>query len=291
MLKPLPDHPELERLLSLVVYQPRLNYLEGLQPFQTLMPRDDGRIVQFLEEEWPRLEGKKRGGVAFLLAHRYRETGDVEGLRRLFDTDDPEVKRYVLNALWDTPGGQAEVAACIVDLALEGAGHPAPEVRTEASFVFMNQAGHKTDVSRAVEPLHGLLRDPDPNVRRQAAYAVGHLGKQKYSLPTAIPLLRDNLEHPERQVRESAAWALWHLSRKKHDIGEAVEALVGLLKEPEDVGDLMKNAAGALLHHAGKSPENEERVREAVRAALPLTPEAKSPARLLEQLGLSATSS
>lgn len=211
----------------------------------------------------------------------------MEALRRLFDTDDPEVKRYVLNGLWDEPGGNPEMATCIVDLALEGAGHPSPGVRTEACWVMMNQAGWQTDVSRAVEPLLGLLQDPDPNVRRQAANAVGHLGKQKYSLPTAIPLLQDNLGHGEHQVRQAAAWALWQLSRKKHDIGAAVGALVALLKEPEDVGDLKNNAVGALLHHAGKSPENEECVREAVRAAAPLSPAGKSPARLLEKLGLS----
>jgi len=88
-----------------------------------------------------------------------------------------------------------------------------------------------------------------------------------FSLPVffllGVPILIQSL----RQVRQAAAWAAWQLSRKKHDIGSLVASLVRLLQEPEDIGDLKKNAVGALLSHVAKSPQNAAQVREAVSKA------------------------
>lgn len=278
------DPAILEQLLGNVVYQRHLSYYEGLDVFRLWLREGNLEVLAFLQDSWERLTDEQRPAIAFALAEYYRTVGDVALLRALYASDDPRTRDYVLNALWSEPGENPEMGPCIVDLALQGAADPDPKVRTQACSVFQNQAGWGVDVSRAVEPLHGLLQDPDPNVRRQAACAVGNLAKKRYALAGTLPLLTDNLAHPERQVREHAAWALWQLSRCKHDIGEAVAALARLPEE-EDIGNLHKNAVGALLHHAAKSPENRALVEQTVRAA-GFVPHSKPATRLLATLAL-----
>jgi HEAT repeat protein len=157
----------------------------------------------------------------------------------------------------------------IIQLAIEATSHPAPAVRTVASYVFQNQCAWGVDVSEAVEPLRKLLADPVARVRHQAAYAVGNLAKHKYDMSRLITPLRSNLEHEDMYVRESNAWALWQLSRSKHDIGSAVPDLVRLLKKEanSDYSEVRKQAAGAILHHAKKSAANAIQVKQAVEGA------------------------
>lgn len=273
----------LEEMLANVVYQRRLSYYEGLEVVRRWLGQGNLQVLGFLRDAWERLSDEQRPAIAFALAEYYRQAGDVASLRSLYATDDAPTRRYVLNALWSEPGENPEMATCIIDLALQGAVDSDPGVRTEACSVFQNQSGWGVDVSRAVEPLHALLQDDDPNVRRQAACAVGNLSKKRYCLAETLPLLAANLDHPEGQVRNYAAWALWQLSRHKVDIGSTVPALVERLAQNDDYWDVQKNAAGALTHHAKKSPEATEQVREAVRAA-GLVPHSKPAAKLVELL-------
>ncbi|MHC4405612.1 MAG: hypothetical protein ACYTG0_38695 [Planctomycetota bacterium] len=90
-------------------------------------------------------------------------------------------------------------------------------------------------------------------------------------------------------VREASAWALWHLSRHKVDIGSAIPELVWLLTDDEEYNGLRKNAAGALIHHAKKSPDNATQVTECARGVT-LNQEDKEIKRFVDQLAsLTAT--
>ncbi len=277
--------PELERLLSLVELRAEVNCIEGLDEFRRLLEKDsDGRVLRFLTQAVQKLVGRKRGGIAFVIAERYRQTGDLKSLRKLFATDDPYVKESVLNALWEKPGSNPAIGPGIVKLAIESATHPALEVRSEACSVLQNQCAWGVDVSAALGPLQSLLKDQKDRVRRQAAYAVGNFAKGKYDMPEHIVLLGRNVKYRDKFVREASAWALWQLSRCKHDIGPAVPELVWLLTDPEEYNEPRKKAAGALIHYAKKSADNRDQVKESVRE-VNLDLKRKEIRRFLDELG------
>lgn len=274
---------DLPELLSQVSYRKELSYFEGLEPLRRRLSQDeDGEALRFLEARFPALEAPRNAGIAFALAERYRDLGDLAAIRRLYAVDDAAVQRSTLNALWD-PGCHG-LGPGIVALAVDAATHPDAGVRTEACWVLMNQAGYKSDVSTGVEPLLHLLSDPAASVRRQSAYAIGHFAKSgKHDLTAHLPGLCRNLTDPDRNVRTAAAGALWQLSRKRYDIAAAAPGLVALLALKDDVGAQCKNAVGALLHHVGKSPEHARAVAAAVCNA-DLDRENKTVRRLLEAL-------
>jgi hypothetical protein len=275
---------ELGRLLSLVVFDASLSVVEGLDAFRDLLQKDsDGRVLRFLKREMTKLEGKQRGGVAFVIAEHYRRRGDLKNLRKLFAINDAEVKQSVLNALWEEPGSNPQMGPGIVQLAIQATDDPSPGVRTEACYVFQNQCAWGVDVSGAVTPLQSLLNDRSNRVRHQAAYAVGNLAKGKYDVSRNVAPLRRNVRHRDTYVRESSAWALWQLSRHKHEIGSAVPELVQLLTDDEEWDGPRKNAAGALLHHARKSAANAKQVNERVKSVC-LDLKRKEIKRFLEQL-------
>jgi hypothetical protein len=275
---------ELRQLLSLVQFDARLNSIEGLTAFRNLLEQDsDGSVVRFLNRELPKLEGQRRGGIAWALAERYRQTGNLQSLQELYATDDSEVKTSVLNALWGQPGSTPEMGPGIVRLATDATSHASPEVRAEACSVIQNQCGWKQDVSNAVTPLLRLLSDDCDRVRSQAACAVGNLAKRKYDVSLVVVPLGHNVRHKDVSVRSYSAWALWQISRAKHEIGDAVPELVQLLADDEDWNDPRKNAVGALLHHAQKTRGNLEQVRRCLKRVR-LDPENKQIHRFLEQL-------
>ena len=257
--------PELDRLLlANLKYDPEAedgddDWVEGVRVLLTRDP--DGHVLRHLAEALPGLKGVSRAGLAFVVAERYRETGDLGSLEALYATGDAKVKGSVLDALWGEPGANPLMGPGIVTLAVQGAGHRAARVRNQACSVFQNQSGWKVDVSGAVGPLLKLLADKDDGVRMMAACAVGNLAKAKYDLTRHVAPLVRNLGHEERQVRQWAAWALWQLSRHKHDIAAAVPELARGLTYAGEYGTLREYAAGALLHYAKKSPENAARVR------------------------------
>lgn len=257
---------ELRKLLSLVQFDSRLNCMEGLTAFRNLLERDsDGSVERFLNQELLNLDGKRRGGIAWVLAEHYRQGGNFPSLQELYANDDSEVKVSVLNALWGPPGSTPEMGSGIVRLAIDATSHAASEVRAEACSVIQNQCGWKVDVSEAVTPLIRLLSDDCDHVRSQAACAVGNLAKRKYDLSLHIVPLSRNVRHKDVSVRNYCAWALWQLSRGKHDIGNAVPDLVQLLTDDQDWNDPRKNAVGALLHHAQKASGNLEQVRRSLK--------------------------
>ncbi|MBI3864632.1 MAG: hypothetical protein HY290_22365 [Planctomycetia bacterium] len=280
----MPDVQELGRLLALVKFDASLNVIEGLDAFRRLLAKDaGGDVLQFLKREMATLEGKRRGAIAFVLAEHYRQTGDLANVQTLFAVDDAEVQESVLNAPWGEPGANPQMGPGIVQLAVQGAVHPSPGVRTEACYVFQNQCAWKVDVSSAVAPLQTLLDDQIPRVRHQAAFAVGNLAKRKYDMSSHVVPLRRNLKHEVNFVRDASAWALWQLSRHKHDISSAVPDLVELLTDDDESDRPRKNAAGALLHHARKSAGSAREVNKAVsRAKLDLN--RREIKRFLDQL-------
>jgi hypothetical protein len=275
---------ELRRLLSLVEFNERLHVHEGITPFRSLLERDaDGHVAQFLRDEFAGLVGKRRAAIAFVLAEHYRLTGDLARLAKLYADDDPEAKRMTLNALWGSPGSNPEMGPGIVQLALDGACHPDSAVRTEACYVIQNQCAWKTDVDVAVEPLRRLLDDASDRVRMQAACAVGNLAKRKYDLSGHIAPLGRNLCCRDASVRNYSAWALWQLSKHKRDIGAAAFDLAQALMADDEWSAPRKNAAGALLHHAKKSPANIAQVRQHL-ASVRLNSQYAEVRRLTEQL-------
>ena len=275
---------ELRHLLSLVHFDERLSCTEGLTAFRNLLEQDtDGSVLRFLNQEFPRLEGKKRGGIAYALAEHHLQTDHLKSLQKLYADDDIEVKASVLNALWSQPGSNPEMGPGILQLAIDGANHASPAVRTEACYVFQNQCGWKVDVSVAVAPLLRLLSDDSDRVRSQAACAVGNLARGKYDMSEHVSQLGHNARREDISVRNYSAWALWQISRSKHDIGVAVPELVQLLADNDDWNDPRKNAAGALLHHAKKSTENREQVMQCL-GVVQLDPKYKEIRRLQEGL-------
>lgn len=276
---------ELKRLLALVVWDARLSVTEGLTPFRNLLEHDaDGRVLRFLNRELPKLQGERRGAIAFAVAENYRRRGDLKNLRDLFATDDDHVKRSVLDALQGEPGSNPQMGPAIVQMAIQSMGHASPAVRTVACSVIQNQCAWGVDVKDAIAPLQHLLKDANQRVRHQASYAVGTLAKRKYNMSDCIPQLRRNIKHNVLYVREASAWALWHLSRGRHDISSAVPELVWLLTDEDEYNGPRKQAAGALIHHAKKSPDNAADVKNRVRAAK-LNEEHKEIRRLVGDLG------
>jgi hypothetical protein len=280
------DTAELSRLLSLVVYNPGYDGIDGLTPFRHLLERDDaGSTLHFLERELPALEGKRRIGVAFLIAEHLFKSDDLPGLRRLYGAGDAEVRQGTLNALNGEPRRGSEMGAGVVRLAVDGCGHPAAGIRAEACRVLMNQCAWKSDVSEGREPLWALLADPSAEVRQAAAYAVGHFAQRKYDMTAHITPLRHSLSDEKLWVQGSAAWALGRLARHKHDIGAAVPELAAMLASEDEYAAPRRTAAGALLHHAQKSAENAAAVRYHVHAAIPGS-QRKEVQKLLAYLGL-----
>jgi HEAT repeat protein len=223
--------------------------------------------------------------TVYFRANAYREAGDLAQLQELYAGGDAVIRRAVLNGLWGEPHASPEMGPGIVALAIAAMSYPAPGVRAEACSVVQNQAAWGVDVTPALEPLLGLLRDPDGNVRRMACYATGNVGRRRrrYDLAAHLPELSGLLYDPDIYVREPAAWALWRLSAGKRDIGTAVPALADALAGRDEYEGPRKQAAGALLHHARKSPKNAEAVRRAVEV-MPLERERKEVRRFLEQL-------
>jgi HEAT repeat protein len=259
---------ELKRLLALVVWDSRLSVTEGLTPFRNLLEHDaDGHVLRFLSRELPNLQGQKRGAIAFAIAENYRRNGEMKKLQELFATDDENVKSSVLDALQGEPGSNPQMGPAIVQMAIQAMSLASPAVRTVASSVIQNQCAWGVDVKDAIGPLQELLKDENQRVRHQASYAVGNLAKRKYNMSACIPHLRRNVKHSVLYVREASAWALWHLSRSRHDISSAVPELIWLLTDENEYNGPRKQAAGALIHHAKKSPENAAAVRDRVRAA------------------------
>lgn len=275
---------ELRQLLTLVQFDARLNCTEGLDAFRELLRDDpDGTVVRFLNRELPRLEGQRRGGVAWVLAEHYLQSGDLASLQQLFSDEDADVKSNVLNALWGDPGSTPEVGPGIVQLAIDATRHSSPEVRAAACSVIQNQCGWKVDVSNAVAPLLRLLSDDSDQVRMNAACAVGNLAKRKYDLSQHVVPLGHNVRSQDISVRNYSAWALWQISRSKQEIGAAIPELAGLLTDDEGWKDPRKNALGALLHHAQKTPDNREQVRRCLHA-VELDPTCKLIQRFQKQL-------
>jgi HEAT repeats len=277
----MPTTSELCQLLVKVQFNSRLNCIEGLDSFRTMLERDlDHSVRSFLNGQLPELEGKRQAGVAFALAEHYRLTGDIQRLEQLYAHNNPEVKQYVLNASWGAPGDHPEMGAAIVRMAMDGMQHPSPEVRTEACSVIQNQAGWKVDVSPTVAPLLCLLEDESDRVRMQAACAVGNLARRKYELSAFVAPLGHNVRHKDILVRNYSAWALWQMSRNKINIQDAVPELVQQLTDNDDSRAARKNAVGALIHFASRSPQNREQVRSCLQKVV-LDPECKQIQKLL----------
>ncbi len=266
------DHAQLPDLLSRVIHREDINAVEGLDPFRKLLKGPSATdVLTFLQQNIQRLEERPKGGVIYAIAEHYRETGQVEPLRELYDTSAGHIRSSVLNALWMEPGSQP-MAACIVDLALKGFTDASPEVRTEACSVIQNQAGWKVDVSPALPFLQQALRDDNARVRSQAAYAIGNLAKSKYHMTPHLDGLIPCVTDADQFVRNAAAWALWQLSRRKHDIHNAIPALVQSLLIDNPWDGPAREATGALLHHARKSAAHADVVKQLVtQAALPPT--------------------
>ncbi len=276
---------ELERLLSLVQFDPTSNSTTGVEAFQDLLDGDEQtKTVRFLVRKLPTLDSRRAGNMAFILANYYsRVTRDLDGIRQLFVMEDPRIKRSVLGTLSGNPGSNLALGAGIVDMALQSMHHPDPGVREQACWVIQNQAAWKMDVTAAVEPLQSLLNDDNLAVRRQAAYAIAILAKGKYDMSAHIDGLRQNVRHADIYVKEAAAGALWKLSSSRHDISAAVQELVQLLADKDDYDLHAKNAAGALIHHAKKSETNLKQVRQALKKVR-LNSTRKEIARFVDQL-------
>ena len=219
----------------------------------------------------------------FYQVNALREAGDLPAIQALYATGDAEIQQSVLNALWGEPGSNPEMGPGIVALAVQGSAHPSAGVRTEACFVIQNQSAWRVDVTLALEPLLKLLQDPHPNVRRMAAFATGNVSRRKYDLSPHLPALIRLLRDEDRYVREAAPWALAQLSRAKYDLAPALPNLFWLLMLEDDFDAPRKNAVGALLHHARKSPENAALVKQLCQEAV-LNPELKFIQRFLDQL-------
>jgi HEAT repeat protein len=257
------NNTELRRLLSLVEFRADINHVEGLDEFRSLLEKDsDGHVLRFLRRALQKLEGQRRGGIAFVIAEHYRKIGDVKRLHRLIVSDDECVRESVLDALWGEPGSNPEMGPAIVQMAIDAADDLSPGVRTQVSWVLRNQCDHGIDVTEGVAPLRSLLKDRNSKVRQQAARAVAAFAKAKYDMRACIPQLRRNVKNKKFYVRESSAWALWQLSRYKHDISSAVPDLVWVLTNDEEYNEERKQAVGALIHHAKKSVDNAAQVIE-----------------------------
>jgi hypothetical protein len=261
---------ELRQIVALALAEEPSSYLEpnyhdAIFQLGILLKREGtGKTVRFLHAEMNKVQGEKRGRLAYVLAKHYFQKGDVPRLRSLYDEEEPAVQQSVLDALWVDPGPGAALAA--LGMAIEATESQSPGVRTAACFVIQNQCA-AVDASAAIVSLKRLLADRSADVRRQAACAAGNLAKQRYHVSTLLPQLRRNMKHKNRSVRNYSAWAVWQLSRSKHDVAAAVPDLVRLLGVEEENNEHRKNAVGALLHHARKSADNARQVQAAVKGA------------------------
>ncbi len=221
--------------------------------------------------------------AAFHRANALREAGDLAGLRQLFQSGDAGVKAGVLNGLTGEPGLNPEMGPGIVALAIEGAGHTSPEVRHWACVVFQNQSAWRVDVATAIAPLLNLLSDSDWEVRRMAAFAVGNVYKRRYDFAPHFSALHRLLSDQNHFVSEAAAWAISKMAAARYDIGPAVPDLFVLLGSGQDSDRPRKEAARALLHHARKTSQALEQVKQGV-ARGGLDARRKEVKRFLDQL-------
>lgn len=91
---------------------------------------------------------------------------------------------------------QVNVSALVNDLASTDARARGRSLRLLKEFLF----------PEAVEPLVGLLTDPDPTVRADAASLLGQIGD-----PKAVTALREASRDQDDRVRTTVEWALQHI--------------------------------------------------------------------------------
>jgi hypothetical protein len=268
----MPERIELQELISKVGYDSRLKYVTGLPALHALLRKDDdGKVRAELTRAWRHLTGMPRAGIAFVLAERARETGDIDRLRTLLEDEDIDVKAYVLDALCGSPESGKDLGPAMLQLAIQATQHPAAKVRAAACRAIQNQAAYKTPANAAVDPIRGLLSDPDDLVRLHAACAVGQLARRKLDVSTCLEPLLQDLGVQDPYVQKHIAWALWQMANSRHDIGAAVSGLIGMLKSSNDRTDIRRNAAGALLAFARQRSANCELVMKSFIRAIPST--------------------
>jgi hypothetical protein len=257
----------LEELLSRIEFDPSTNSIKGLCLFRTLLRKEtSGETLRFLERAVQTLYGKRRSGIAFVLAEHYLGTGAIEPLKAFYSGADAEGQKSILNALWGEPHASPAMGSFVVKLAIQAAEHTSAEVRAEACSVIQNQAGWGVDVANALTVLRSLLEDEDEVVKQSAAYAVGNAAKRKYNVAECVKPLRALLTHEKVWVRNAGAWALRNPAQSKHDIEAAVPELVRLLSDEDDWSEPRRNAASALLY-AKRSRVNAARLKAAVSRA------------------------
>jgi|GEM_PF-5342754 len=268
----MPQRAELQELISKVSYDARLKYVTGLPPLHALLRKDvDGSACAELTRVWQPLTGMPRAGVAFVLAERARETGDIARLRALLADEDIDVKAYVLDALCGSPECGNDPGSAMLELAIQLTQHPAAKVRAAACRAIQNQAAYKTPANAAVDPVRSLLSDPDGLVRLHATCAVGQLAKQKLDVSSCLEQLQVNLSSQDPSLQKHIAWALWQMANSRHDIGPAVTGLLGLLKSENDRTDIRRSAAGALLAFARRNSANFDLVMKLFSREIPST--------------------
>jgi HEAT repeat protein len=136
---------------------------------------------------------------------------------------DAEVRREAARLLGEIPGDQAVAIPVLVEL-----------VRDEDDNVRIIAVDSLVTLGEgAVEPLIGVLQDPDMSVRERAAYGLGQLKD-----PRAIQPLVTAMHAGDSDLCWSAAAALGTIG------GEAVEALIDLLRDRD--ASVRANTAWAL---------------------------------------------
>ena len=262
------DHSNLEELLSRVEFDASTNSVQGTIPFQLLLLKEpSGETLRFLEQAVQTLDGKRRSGIAFVLAQHYLRVGTIEPLKALYLSGDSDLQESVLNALWSEPHANPAMGPFVVNLAIGAAEHTSARVRAEVCRVFQNQSGWGVDVTKALIVLRTLLEDEDAGVKQSAAYAIGNAAKRKYDVAECVKPLCALLTHEKMWVRNAGACALKNLAQSKHDIEFAVPELVRFLSDDDDWSDPRRNAASALLSYAKKSRVNAARLKAAMSRA------------------------
>lgn len=262
----MPNTADLKELIAEVESSAVTHGTHVLDPFRGMLELDTtDQLRKFLERAVPNLEGLCSGDLALVLSEFHRQAGDIKRLRQLFDNDDAIVRQFTLTGLCDEPEGNAKLALAILRLAIEAANDPVPEVRTEAAHLLEQQGRWDMDATEGIDALLLLLKDRQKLVRQQATYAVGGWAKEGYDMSDCLAQLRRNLKHRDIYVRSVTAWALKEMAQTFHDIGSAVPELVVLLADDREYNEHRKQAAGALLAYAKKSPENASKVRRRLR--------------------------